>query len=234
MAGFGPMNPASMSPPVSASISAGPALKTEVSSLVSPSALLEAAVGHAEHGGRMGQVAEVAEAESGGLGAEVGSAGGAGAALDARPTRSAELAADELAELADVERWSRSWRPRRTSRTRSARASPRSVRTGRERVSYGYRGGSGQRAWEVLAVEVPGYGPGVRASWASAPGLTSGRTVLGDRLSAITHHSDGEGGAVSGIDDQQRAHCSSRLIRVDGQRLRDAEVDQADVVELQR
>ena len=38
IAGFGPMNAASMAPDSSASIAAGPALKVLVSSLVSPSA----------------------------------------------------------------------------------------------------------------------------------------------------------------------------------------------------
>ena len=38
MAGFGPMNVASMAPESSASMAAGPALKVVVSSLVSPSA----------------------------------------------------------------------------------------------------------------------------------------------------------------------------------------------------
>ena len=104
MAGFGPMKPASMSPPVSASISAGPALKTEVSSLVSPSALLEAAVGHAEHRGGVRQVAEVAEPQSGRLGTEIGGCRrGAGPHSSLASEDPADVGGRAWRQLADVE-----------------------------------------------------------------------------------------------------------------------------------
>ena len=66
MAGFGPMYVASMAPALRASIAAGPALKTCVLSLVSPSSLAMQALADAYQRRAVGDVAEVAELELGG------------------------------------------------------------------------------------------------------------------------------------------------------------------------